>query len=129
MLCWTPVLREAARAILAGNPRVVIIKKGEHGVMMFTRDSFFMLPGFPLEVVKDPTGAGDSFAGGFIGWLAARDRVDGAALRQAVVAGSTMASFCCEDFSVDRFCRLDKKELAERIAAFRDLSSFEPLNF
>ncbi|MFA6451146.1 MAG: PfkB family carbohydrate kinase [bacterium] len=127
MLCGTPVLRNAARAILEGHPRVVIIKKGEHGVMMFTKDSFFMLPGFPLEVVKDPTGAGDSFAGGFIGWLAAKDRIDETALRQAVAAGSATASFCCEDFSVDRFRRLEIEELTERSAAFGALTMFEPL--
>jgi len=127
MLCGTPSPRNAARAILAGNPSVVIIKKGEHGVMMFTKESLFILPGFPLEVVKDPTGAGDSFAGGFLGWLAARDRVDENTLRQAVAAGSATASFCCEDFSVDRFRRLKTEELAGRAAAFGALTAFEPL--
>ncbi len=128
LLCGTTVLRSAAKAILAGHPSVVIIKKGEHGVMMFTKDSFFALPGFPLDIVKDPTGAGDSFAGGFIGWLASRDKLDEATLRQAVAAGSATASFCCEDFSIERFQRLNKEQLAERAAAFSGATAFEPLN-
>ncbi len=128
LLCGTTVLRNAAKAILAGHPSVVIIKKGEHGVMMFTKDAFFALPGFPLEIVKDPTGAGDSFAGGFIGWLSSRESIDEATLRQAVAAGSATASFCCEDFSIERFKQLKREELAERASAFSGSTSFEPLN-
>jgi ribokinase len=129
MLCGTPSLQKAAKAILEGRPSVVIIKKGEHGVMMFTRDSFFAMPGFPLERVCDPTGAGDSFAGGFIGWIASRGRADIDTLKQAVVAGSATASFCCEDFSVDRLRRLSPAEIAERAAAFGVSTSFNPLIF
>lgn len=127
MLCGTPLLNKAAKTILEGHPSVVIIKKGEHGVMMFTKDSFFAMPGFPLERVCDPTGAGDSFAGGFIGWIASRGKADADTLRQAVVAGSATASYCCEDFSVDRFRKLAAAEIAERTSAFGVSTSFEPL--
>lgn len=129
MLCGTPNLQKAARSVLELGPKIVIVKKGEHGVMMFAKDSFFAMPGFPLENVKDPTGAGDSFAGGFIGYIAARGRADGAVLRQAVVAGSAAASFCCEDFSVNRLRRLTSPELAERAAAFGASTAFEPLEW
>jgi sugar/nucleoside kinase (ribokinase family) len=129
MLCGTPNLRGAAKSVLEMGPKIAIVKKGEHGVMMFAKDWFFALPGFPLETVKDPTGAGDSFAGGFIGYIASRGREDAATLRQAVAAGSATASFCCEDFSVERFIRLNPAEVAERAAAFREASFFEPLEW
>ena len=125
MLCGTPNALKAARMILEGNPKVVLVKKGEHGVMMVTSESVFLFPGFPLDHVQDPTGAGDSFAGGFIGYLAMKNRVDDVTLRQAVVAGSATASFCCEDFSVDRFRELKKAELSSRVAAFESLTGFE----
>jgi len=125
MLCNTPNLLKAARMILEGNPRLVIIKKGEHGVMLVTGESIFMLPGFPLETLTDPTGAGDSFAGGFIGYLSREDRVDDITLRKAIVAGSATASFCCEDFSIDCFKKISDKDLLERANDFEGLTVFE----
>ena len=125
MLCGTPNLLKAAETILSGRPKVVIVKKGEHGIMMVTKNSIFALPGFPLRQVKDPTGAGDSFAGGFAGYIARAGKTDDATLRQAVVAGSAAASFCCEDFSVNRFRNLSTADLLGRIGAFSDLTLFE----
>ncbi len=127
MLCGTPNLLKAARMVLEGNPKLVLIKKGEHGVMMVTEESVFMFPGYPLEHVCDPTGAGDSFAGGFIGYLAKTGRTDDETLRQAVVAGTTTASYCCEDFSVDRYGKLTLDELANRAGEFVALTSFKKL--
>lgn len=125
MLCGTPNLLAAARTILKGNPSVVIVKKGEHGVMMVTEDEVFTLPGYPLEKAADPTGAGDCFAGGFIGYIAKTQKTDPDTLRKAVVAGSATASFCCEDFSVERFKTLDKGQLSNRISGFVNISKFE----
>lgn len=125
MLCGTPNLLKAAEMILSGHPKVVIVKKGEHGIMMVTEDEVFSLPGFPLRQVKDPTGAGDSFAGGFAGYIARTGSTDGKTLRQAVVAGSAAASFCCEDFSVNRFRNLTGKDLAGRIESFSVLTGFD----
>lgn len=125
MLCGTTNLLAAARAILKGNPSVVIVKKGEHGVMMVTKDDVFTLPGFPLEKVSDPTGAGDCFAGGFIGYISKSGKTDQETLRKAIVAGSATASFCCEDFSIERFHSLDTEQLAKRISDFIKLTSFD----
>lgn len=127
MLCGTSNLLKASRKILEGRPKVVIVKKGAHGITMMTKQSVFSLPGYPLERVFDPTGAGDSFAGGFIGFLAGADRVDEETLRQAVVAGSATASFCCESFSIDRFKSLTHKELSDRIESFERLVHFNSL--
>ncbi len=131
MLTGTPVLQKAADSILKSFPsmKIVIIKKGEHGAMMFSREGFFALPGYPLDVVKDPTGAGDSFAGGFIGWISRADSTDEVTLRQAVAAGSATASFCCEDFSVDRFRTLDSSELKRRAASIRNCTEFASLDW
>lgn len=124
MLCGTPNLLAAARAILKGNPKVVIVKKGEHGVMMVSKDEVFALPGYPLGKVVDPTGAGDCFAGGFIGYVAKAGNTNPETLRSAVVAGSATASFCCEDFSVNRFLELKSEELGKRISGFAELTNF-----
>lgn len=129
MLCGTPNLLKAARMVLEGNPRLVLVKKGEHGVMMVTEESVFMFPGYPLEHVCDPTGAGDSFAGGFIGYLARAGRTDDEVLRQAVVAGTTTASFCCEDFSIDRFRKLKPGEIAGRAEEFITMIDYKKLEF
>jgi sugar/nucleoside kinase (ribokinase family) len=118
-------LVKAARAIRAMGPRTVVLKKGEHGVLMFDGEDAFAAPAFPLETVFDPTGAGDTFAGGFLGYLAGCPAADGAALRRAIVMGSTLASFCVEAFSLDRLVRLTRPEIDERYRRFRDLTVFE----
>jgi sugar/nucleoside kinase (ribokinase family) len=109
------------------GPRTLVVKKGEHGVLMFSEHGSFAAPAFPLEEVFDPTGAGDAFAGGFVGYLAgARDRDDGT-LRRAIIMGSTLASFCVEAFSLDRLLRLTRTEIDERFGRFRHLTDFEPI--
>ncbi len=117
-------LVKAAAAIRAMGPRTLVVKKGEHGVLMFGDGGFFAAPALPLEVVFDPTGAGDTFAGGFVGYLASTGREDDAALRRAVVMGSTMASFCVEAFSLDRLLTLTRPEIDARYRAFEKLTSF-----
>ncbi|UCC68287.1 MAG: sugar kinase [Armatimonadota bacterium] len=104
----------AARQILNYGPRVAVIKKGEHGSFMMSRDSYFVAPGYPLKEVRDPTGAGDTFAGGLVGYLARCGDADDEALRRAVICGSVMASFTVEDFSLNRLFRLTPEEIAER---------------
>jgi sugar/nucleoside kinase (ribokinase family) len=118
-------LVRAARAIGAMGPKVVVVKRGEYGALMMADGTFFSVPAYPLESVFDPTGAGDTFAGGFMGYLAAQDRTDPATMRRAVVYGSVMASFTVEDFSLERLKRLRPAELAERYAAFHDLVRLE----
>jgi sugar/nucleoside kinase (ribokinase family) len=120
-------LVKAARAIRAMGPGILIVKKGEHGVVMFTDEGSFAAPAYPLEEVFDPTGAGDTFAGGFMGALASAKRRDEAALRRAVIMGSTLASFCVEAFSLDRLLTLDREEIDARYRLFRRLTDFEDL--
>ncbi|HSF05828.1 MAG TPA: PfkB family carbohydrate kinase [Methylomirabilota bacterium] len=120
-LAREPNLIKAARAIAAMGPKTVVVKRGEYGALMVTDGAFFFVPAYPLESVWDPTGAGDTFAGGFMGYLAAQGRTDASAMRQALVYGSVMASFTVEDFSLNRLVRLTPPEVAERYAAFRDL--------
>ena len=120
-------LVKAARAIRALGPRTLVVKKGEHGVLMFGDQGSFAAPAYPLEEVFDPTGAGDTFAGGFVGYLAAAETLDDGALRRAVVMGSTMASFCVEAFSLDRLLRLQRAEIDERYRLFKKLTHFEDL--
>jgi len=124
---WNMV--KAARAIRALGPRVLVVKKGEHGVLMFTEDAAFAAPAYPLEEVFDPTGAGDTFAGGFLGYLASSSggSLDATALRRAVIMGSTLASFCVEAFSLDRLLRLTRAEIDARFQLFKDLTHFESL--
>src|SRR6185436_11482420 len=109
---WNVV--KAARVVQKMGPRTLIVKKGEHGVLMFGEDSSFAAPAYPLEAVFDPTGAGDTFGGGFLGYLAAAESVSDDALRRAVIMGSTLASFCVEAFSLDRLLRLTRKEIDDR---------------
>ncbi len=118
-------LVKAARWIIARGPRVVIIKKGEHGAFMFTSTSVFFAPAYPLEDVFDPTGAGDSFAGGFMGYLARAGTLDEAHMRRAVVYGSTMGSFAVEKFSIDRLMEVDHASIRARLREFRRLVAFE----
>lgn len=119
-------LMKAARTVQAMGPRTLVIKRGEHGVLMTrTGGGFFAAPAMPLEEVFDPTGAGDTFAGGFLGYLASCGGVDDAALARAVIYGSTLASFAVEDFSVDRLLRLTKPEVTARFNEFKKLTHFE----
>jgi sugar/nucleoside kinase (ribokinase family) len=104
----------AGRGVLNAGPGVVVIKKGEHGALMMSRDSYFTAPGYPLEEIRDPTGAGDTFAGGLVGYLARCGATDDETLRRAIIAGSVMASFTVEDFSLDRLFALSPEEVAER---------------
>jgi len=118
-------LVKAARAIRAMGPETLVVKKGEHGVLLFGHESCFAAPALPLETVIDPTGAGDTFAGGFMGYLASVRETNDATLRQAVVMGSTLASFCVEAFSLDRLLTLTRMQIGERYAVFQSLTRFE----
>ena len=118
-------LIKAARWIMDKGPRFVLIKKGEHGAFMFTRQSIFFAPAYPLEDVFDPTGAGDSFAGGFIGYLASTGDLSERSMRRAVVVGSAMGSFAVEKFSVQRLLEITGDDIARRVAEFRTLVAFE----
>ena len=116
---------KAARWIMEKGPTHVIIKKGEHGAFMFTRDTVFFAPAYPLEDVFDPTGAGDSFAGGFMGYLARTGDLSEANLRRAVIYGSAMGSFAVEKFSIERLLEITRKDIDARVADFRRLVAFE----
>lgn len=118
-------LVHAARWILDRGPKHVLIKKGEHGAFMFNRDSVFFAPAYPLESVFDPTGAGDSFAGGFIGSLAASGDLSDRSMRRAVVVGSAMGSFAVEKFSNTRLLEITRAEIDARVEEFRQLVSFD----
>ena len=123
-------LRRAASAILDMGPNTLVIKRGEYGAILFRRDRHFMVPGYLLETVFDPTGAGDCFAGGFVGYLAERGfdlqagHIDGNELSRAVIYGSVMGSFCCEKFGVDRFRTLTRDDIEARFAEFREFTTF-----
>jgi len=118
-------LVQAAQWIMARGPRHVIIKKGEHGAFMFSSNSIFFAPAFPLENVFDPTGAGDAFAGGFIGYLAATNDLSEANMRRAVICGSAMGSFAVERFSIDRLITVTRPEIDQRMTEMRRLVTFE----
>ncbi len=120
-LAGVPNLVRAAGIIRQMGPRTVIVKKGEHGALLFHEGKVFSAPAYPLEDVFDPTGAGDTFAGGFYGYLAKQGKADEATLRNAVLYGSALASFCVERFGPDRLVDLTLKEIEERVQAFRDL--------
>jgi sugar/nucleoside kinase (ribokinase family) len=125
-LAGEPNLVKAARTIAAMGPKTVVVKRGEYGALLLTGDTFFAVPAYPLESVFDPTGAGDTFAGGFMGFLASQDRVDVATMRRAMVYGSVMASFTVEDFSLNRLTRLTSAQIEERYRAFHELIRLEP---
>ena len=120
-------LVKAARAIQAMGPGRVIIKRGEHGVLMTRDEGFFAVPGLPLEDVRDPTGAGDSFAGGLVGYLAAAPGLTDDVIAQAMIAGSTLASFSVEDFGLGRLLRLEHGEISSRFGLFKRLTHFDAL--
>ena len=118
-------LVKAARWIMEKGPTLVIIKKGEHGAFMFTKDTVFYAPAYPLEAVFDPTGAGDSFAGGFMGYIARTGDMSEESLRRAVVYGSAMGSFAVEKFSIERLLTVNPEQLQARVKEFRRLVAFE----
>ena len=126
-LSGEPNLVKAARRIQAMGPTLLIIKRGEHGVLMTRRDGFFAAPGMPLDEVFDPTGAGDTFAGGFVGYLAGCSAVTDDALARAVIVGSTMASFSVEDFGLERLSRVTHDEIKQRFVEFKRLTHFEEI--
>ena len=123
-------LLKAAQKILSMGPNTLVIKRGEYGAMLFRKDSLFMVPGYLLKDVFDPTGAGDCFAGGFVGYLAERSfdlrngHFDVSELHRAVIYGSVMGSFCCEEFGVERFRNLTRKEIDQRFEEFRRFTAF-----
>jgi len=130
MLAGENNLKKAAGAILDMGPHTLVIKRGEYGAMLFRKDSLFIVPGYLLETVFDPTGAGDCFAGGFIGYLAQQgfdlesDHISRGELSRAVIYGSVMGSFCCERFGVERFRTLKRAEIDARFEEFRQFTSF-----
>jgi sugar/nucleoside kinase (ribokinase family) len=128
MLTREPNLVKAARTAIDLGPEIIVAKRGEYGAALFTEEVAFAIPGLPLENVSDPTGAGDSFAGGFLGYLDGvriGDRPDQGALRRAMAYGSVMASFNVEDFGTERVRDLSEDEIAERLAAFKRLTHFD----
>jgi sugar/nucleoside kinase (ribokinase family) len=127
MLTEEPNLARAARSVMDMGPRVVVAKRGEYGAVLFTRDGFFALPGFLLEAVRDPTGAGDSFAGGFLGYLDMQgtDDPSAEALRRAMAYGTVLASFNVEEFGTERVARLTEQEITERYEELRGMTHFE----
>jgi len=120
-------LVQAARKILAWGPKSLVIKRGEYGALMIKNGDWFAAPALPLEVVRDPTGAGDCFAGGFVGYLANTMNFDNASVRKAMILGSVMASFNVEAFSLNRLRTLTYAEIEARYRAFRRLAHFEDL--
>ena len=125
MLSGEYSLVKAARKILEMGPQYLIIKKGEHGALLFGSDEVFFAPALPLEEVFDPTGAGDTFAGGFVGYLASREAVSFDSMKRAVIYGSAMASFCVEKFGTERLVELSETEIQRRIRQFIDLTQIE----
>jgi sugar/nucleoside kinase (ribokinase family) len=128
-LTGIPNLIKAAREILSWGPRALIVKRGEYGAALFSEESYFAIPAYPLESVFDPTGAGDTFAGGFMGYLASQPKLDEDAMRRAMIFGSVMASFNVEEFGTARVRRLTHDEINERFRAFKRITHFEEIPF
>ena len=124
----TPNIPMAASRLLKLGAKAVIIKKGEHGALLFSDGIHFSAPSYPQDLLRDPTGAGDSFAGGFIGYLAKSGDLSEGNIRRAIIVGSVMASFNVEDFSLDRMKRLKPKEIFKRFGEFRRFSEFEAIS-
>jgi len=124
-----PNLIKAARKILSWGPHTLIVKRGEYGAAMFTKDQYFAIPAYPLESVFDPTGAGDTFAGGLMGYLASQEKLDEPALRRAMIFGSVMASFNVEEFGTGRVQRLTHDEINQRFREFKRFTHFEEIPF
>jgi sugar/nucleoside kinase (ribokinase family) len=125
LLAKEPNLIKAAKTIISLGPRCVIIKKGEHGALMVTENTIFSAPAYPIENINDPTGAGDTFAGGFIGWIARTDDTSDENIKKAVIYGSTMASFCVEKFSIEGLLSLSYLKIQDRFREFISLSKIE----
>jgi sugar/nucleoside kinase (ribokinase family) len=125
MLSGISNLKKAAEVIRKMGPRTLVIKRGEHGVMLFAEGGIFSAPAFPLDEVHDPTGAGDSFAGGFMGHLAKAGELSDVQLRRAVIYGSVMASYAVEEFGLARLLRLTPKEIEARYREFKNLTHFD----
>ena len=128
MLMREPNLVRAARGLMDHGPKTIVAKQGEYGAALFTADSFYALPAYPLETVNDPTGAGDSFAGGFLGYLDSQGpdaSTDPHVLRRAMVYGATLASFNVEEFGTERVRRLTRDEIDERFEEFRSMTTLE----
>ena len=117
-------LIKAAEKIVEMGPSFVIIKKGEHGAMLYSQDGAYVMPAFPTGDVKDPTGAGDSFAGGMMGFLAHRNQADTETLKQALVYGTIVASFNVEDFSLEQMKRIEREQIDERYSQYRQMLVF-----
>jgi sugar/nucleoside kinase (ribokinase family) len=128
-LTGIPNLIKAARTILSWGPKALIVKRGEYGAALFTEQNYFAIPAYPLESVFDPTGAGDTFAGGFMGYLSSQENLDEAAMRRAMIFGSVMASFNVEEFGTSRTDRLTHDEINERFRAFKRMTNFEEILF
>lgn len=128
-LASVPNVITAAKEILSWGPKAVVIKRGEYGAALFTGNSYFAIPAYPLESVFDPTGAGDTFAGGFMGYLASRKEVDEDSLRRAMIYGSVMASFNVEKFGTERVDGLDYPEINGRFRDFKRFTHFEEIPF
>ena len=128
-LAGEPNLIKAARKILSWGPMALVVKRGEYGAAMFTKDTYFAIPAYPLEAVFDPTGAGDTFAGGFMGYLASQPAIDEAAMRRAMIFGSVMASFNVEEFGTERVSRLTHAEINNRFQGFKKMTHFEAIPF
>ena len=124
LLSGVQPLRKAAKIILEMGPKYLIIKKGEHGALLFGDNNIFYAPALPLEEVFDPTGAGDTFAGGFVGHLSSCDTIDWEAMKKAIIVGSAMASFTVEKFGIEKLIELDKSQIEQRINEFKNLVSF-----
>jgi sugar/nucleoside kinase (ribokinase family) len=125
LLSKEPNLIKAARVIRAMGPQIVIVKKGEHGALLMTEGTVFSAPAYPMENIFDPTGAGDAFAGGFVGWIGRTDDLAEENLKRAVIYGSALASFCVEKFGVDGLRDLTYLQIQDRFRAFRELSRFD----
>ena len=117
-------LIKAAKTILKMGPKFLIIKKGEHGALLLEKDKIFYAPALPLEDVIDPTGAGDTFAGGFISYIAKKDKIDFETMKKAVINGSVMASFCVQKFGTEKLIKVDKEKIEKRRKQFMELVKF-----
>lgn len=128
-LAGEPNLHRAAAKIRELGPKTLVIKRGEYGAAMFNESGYFAIPAYPLESVFDPTGAGDTFAGGLMGYVASQDKVDDAILRRAMIFGSVMASFNVEEFGTERVARLTHDEINERFRRFKRMTEFDEVPF
>jgi cytidine kinase len=124
-----PNIHKAAKIILGYGLKAVVIKRGEYGATLFTKDSYFACPAYPLESVYDPTGAGDTFAGGFMGYIASQKEITDEVLRRGMIYGSVMASFNVEEFGTERVDRLTYAEINERFATFKRMTHFDEIPF